>query len=221
MPVREASRRRRSSPAPAASRGAPLPALTARGRWLRARPAPLCAAPPRLLPSLRVASSLWLPGWRRAPSCLQPSRDVSEPRPQRPAPASHRHVSRSVGRSVGQHGAVALGRFAGAFGVFFLPSAGSALRPSFSRTPEATRGSCELLRSYVCSVFLLFTYRPHFCQAVCGLRLLLCSVRYRLCFYFALGFLARHGAKNPAPQSVCEVTNSCKMDTAVLLLRAR
>lgn len=102
------------------------------------RGAPFVRRPPRLLPSLRVASSLWLPGWRRTPSCRQPSRDVSKSRPPRLAPASRRHVRRSVSPpgSTKRLSWIVLRAF---LGCFSSPRMASALRPSYSRTPEATR----------------------------------------------------------------------------------
>lgn len=153
MPVREAGRRRHSCPAPAASRGAPLPALTARGRWLRARPAPpLCGAPP---PAPVTAGSVVAMAAGMAAGSLLPPAIA---RRQRAPPPPLRSRLPPPCRPVRRQGAVAVGRSAGAFGVFFLPPRlASALRPSSSRTPEATRGSCELLCSCVCSVFLLFT----------------------------------------------------------------
>lgn len=122
-------RRRAAPPAPHSPLGAAGCGLARR---------PLCAAPPRLLPSLRVASSLWLPGWRRTPSCRQPSRDVSKSRPPRLAPASRRHVRRSVSPpgSTKRLSWIVLRAF---LGCFSSPRMATALRPSHSRTPEATR----------------------------------------------------------------------------------
>lgn len=153
MPVREAGRRRRSCPAPAASRGAPLPALTARGRWLRARPAPpLCGAPP---PAPVTAGSVVAMAAGMAAGSLLPPAIA---RRQRAPPPPLRSRLPPPCRPVRRQGAVAVGRSAGAFGVFFLPPGWPVplgRRPAERLKRRVDPVSCSAVAFVPCSSYLL------------------------------------------------------------------
>lgn len=111
--------RRCSSPAPEASRGAPRPALTARGRWLRARAAPpLCGAPP---PAPVTAGSVVAMAAGMAADSLLPPAIARRQQVTPPAPRSRLPPPcQAVCQSARQHEAVVVDRSVGLFGVFFV-----------------------------------------------------------------------------------------------------
>lgn len=188
-------RRRAAPPAPHSPLGAAGCGLARR---------PLCAAPPPPAP-VTAGSVVAMAAGMAADSLLPPAiarrQQVTPPAPRSRLPPP----CQAVCQSARQHEAVVVDRSAGLFGVFFLSPDGQCPQAVVQQNTWS-----DALILWAVLLLRLFCVPLMYLMASFLLSCLWTSAPFtqrsshHLCFYSALGFLALYGAKNTAPQSLCD-----------------